>query len=74
MIRQWTLGADSPLTTAGPKAAARIGSLTVGQDAGLVIWSSDPLDVMSRVERAFVDGGQIYRHDYDRREGPFADF
>jgi imidazolonepropionase-like amidohydrolase len=54
-------------------AADRIGSLTVGKDADLVIWSGDPLDVMSRAERAFIDGREIYRYDYDRREGVFAE-
>lgn len=53
-------------------AADRIGSLSVGKDADLVIWSGDPLDVMSRAERAFIDGREIYRYDYDRREGVFA--
>jgi imidazolonepropionase-like amidohydrolase/aryl-alcohol dehydrogenase-like predicted oxidoreductase len=54
--------------------ADRIGSLAVGKDADLVIWSGDPLDVMSRAERAYVDGHEIYRYDYDRREGVFAPF
>jgi imidazolonepropionase-like amidohydrolase len=51
---------------------ARLGSLSVGKDADLVIWSGDPLDVMSRAERAFLDGREIYRYDYDLREGVFA--
>jgi len=53
--------------------ADRIGSLTVGKDADLVVWSGDPLDVMSRAERAYLDGREIYRYDYDRREGVFAE-
>jgi len=53
--------------------ADRIGSVSPGKDADLVIWSGDPLDVMSRAERAFVDGREIYRYDYGRREGVFAD-
>jgi imidazolonepropionase-like amidohydrolase len=53
--------------------ADRIGSLAVGKDADLVIWSGDPLDVMSRAERAYVDGREIYRYDYDQRDGVFAD-
>ena len=53
--------------------ADRIGSLTAGKDADLVIWSGDPLDVMSRAERAYLDGREIYRYDYGRREGVFAD-
>ena len=32
----------------------------------------DPLDVMSRAERAFMDGREIYRYDYDLRDGVFA--
>src|ERR1700729_3527742 len=38
----------------------RLGSLEPGKDADLVIWSGDPLDVLSRVERAFIDGAEIY--------------
>ena len=53
--------------------ADRIGSLAVGKDADVVIWSGDPLDVMSRAERAYLDGREIYRYDYERREGVFAD-
>jgi imidazolonepropionase-like amidohydrolase len=53
--------------------ADRIGSLSVGKDGDLVIWSGDPLDVMSRAERAFIDGREIFRYDYDRREGIFAE-
>ena len=53
--------------------ADRLGSLEPGKDADLVIWSGDPLDVMSRAERAYLDGREIYRYDYERREGVFAD-
>jgi imidazolonepropionase-like amidohydrolase len=52
--------------------ADRIGSLTVGKDADVVVWSGDPLDVMSRAERAYVSGREIYRYDYERHEGVFA--
>jgi imidazolonepropionase-like amidohydrolase len=40
--------------------ADRLGSLEPGKDADIVIWSGDPLDVMNRVERAFLDGQEIY--------------
>ena len=53
--------------------ADRIGSLVVGKDADVVLWSGDPLDVMSRAERAFIGGREIYHYDYSRREGVFAD-
>ena len=51
----------------------RIGSLAPGKDASLVIWSGDPLDVMSRAERAVLDGREIYTFDYDRGEGSVRD-
>ena len=50
----------------------RLGSLAVGKDADLCVWSGDPLDVMQRVERAFVDGQEIYTYDYEAGEGVFA--
>ncbi len=40
----------------------RLGSIEVGKDADLAIWSGDPLDVLSRVQRAFIDGTQIYTY------------
>jgi imidazolonepropionase-like amidohydrolase len=40
--------------------AGRLGSIQPGKDADLVIWSGDPLDVRSRVERAFIDGAEVY--------------
>jgi imidazolonepropionase-like amidohydrolase len=52
--------------------ADRLGSLTVGKDADLVIWSGDPLDVMSRAEAAYLGGREIYRYDYESRLGAFA--
>jgi imidazolonepropionase-like amidohydrolase len=51
----------------------RVGSLTPGKDADVVIWSGDPLDVMSRAEIAYLNGREIYRYDYARHEGLFAD-
>jgi imidazolonepropionase-like amidohydrolase len=49
----------------------RLGSLEPGKDADLVIWSGDPLDVMSRAERCLIAGREVYRYDYERREGVF---
>ena len=51
----------NPATVMG--VAASIGSLVVGKDADLVLWSGDPLDVMSRAERVFIGGREVYRFD-----------
>ena len=40
--------------------ADRLGSIEAGKDADLAIWSGDPLDVVSRVQRAFMNGAEIY--------------
>jgi len=49
----------------------RLGSIEPGKDADLVIWSGDPLDVLSRVQLALIDGAEIY--SYDGGEARFAD-
>jgi imidazolonepropionase-like amidohydrolase len=51
----------------------RVGSLAVGKDADLVLWSGDPLDVMQRALRVFIGGREVYRYDEDRRVGIVAD-
>jgi imidazolonepropionase-like amidohydrolase len=60
----------NPATIMG--VSDRLGSIEPGKDADLVIWSGDPLDVMSRAERAFIAGEEIYRYDYATRQGVFA--
>ena len=54
------------------RVADRIGSLVPGKDADLVIWSGDPLEVMSRAEVAYIAGREIYRYDHASRAGVFA--
>jgi len=54
------------------RVADRIGSLTPGKDADLAIWSGDPLDIMSRVEVAYIGGREVYRYDRASRAGVFA--
>ncbi|GAA1899811.1 amidohydrolase [Streptomyces sodiiphilus] len=51
----------------------RVGSLRPGLDADVVIWSGDPLDVMSRALRVFVSGREVYRYDTATRQGTVAD-
>ncbi|WP_231687114.1 amidohydrolase [Arthrobacter alpinus] len=52
--------------------ADRIGSLAVGKDADLVLWSGDPLDVMQRALQVFIGGKAVYTYDVDSRVGAAA--
>lgn len=52
--------------------ADRIGSLTVGKDADMVLWSADPLNVMSRATAVFIGGKQVYTYDAVTRVGAAA--
>jgi imidazolonepropionase-like amidohydrolase len=40
----------------------QLGSLEPGKDGDVVIWSGDPLDLLSRVEHALIEGAEIYTH------------
>ncbi|WP_228266143.1 amidohydrolase [Microlunatus elymi] len=51
----------------------RVGSLEVGKDGDVVIWSGDPLDIMSRAEQVIVDGRPVYEFDHDQGIGVTAD-
>ena len=46
----------------------RIGSLDVGKDADIAIFSKDPFDMYTRVEKTLVDGKVVY----DRSRAPVA--
>jgi imidazolonepropionase-like amidohydrolase len=45
----WALDLDS-----------RIGSIEVGKDADVVLWSADPFSVYTHADRVWVDGAQLY--------------
>ncbi len=51
----------------------RVGSLAPGLDADVVIWSGDPLDVMSRALHVYIGGREVYAWDEDRGVGQVAD-
>ncbi|GAB2896974.1 amidohydrolase [Streptomyces mayteni] len=51
----------------------RVGSLKPGLDGDVVIWSGDPLDVMSRALRVFVEGREVYTYDEEKRVGQVLD-
>lgn len=52
--------------------ADRIGSLKVGKDADLVLWSGDPLDAMERAMQVFIGGKPVYSYDGETRVGAAA--
>ena len=41
----------------------RVGSLVVGKDADVVLWSGDPLELRSRVLRTWIGGVEVYTWD-----------
>ena len=43
----------------------RVGSLEVGKDADLVVWSGDPLAITSRVEQTWIDGRRYFDREQD---------
>ena len=45
----WALGLDD-----------RIGSVEVGKNADVVLWSSDPFSVYSRAEKVWIDGAMLF--------------
>jgi imidazolonepropionase-like amidohydrolase len=51
----------------------RIGALRPGLDGDVVVWSGDPLDVMSRALRVFLGGREVYTFDHELGEGVVAD-
>jgi imidazolonepropionase-like amidohydrolase len=52
--------------------ADRLGSLAVGKDADVVLWSGDPLDVMQRALTVWIGGREVYSYDVDARTGVVA--
>ncbi|GAB3608077.1 amidohydrolase [Humibacter ginsengiterrae] len=38
----------------------RVGAIRTGLDGDLVLWSGDPLEVMSRAEQVFISGREVY--------------
>lgn len=50
----------------------RVGSLEVGKDADLTVWSGDPLDVYSRCRQTYIDGRLVYEWNEAAGEGTTA--
>jgi imidazolonepropionase-like amidohydrolase len=45
----------------------RVGSLEVGKDADIAVWSSDPLSAFSKAEMTFVDGRRLFSLEQDQQ-------
>ncbi|MBK7403645.1 MAG: amidohydrolase family protein [Phycisphaerales bacterium] len=45
----------------------RVGSIEVGKDADLAIWSGDPLSAFSKCEATYVDGREYFSLEQDAR-------
>jgi imidazolonepropionase-like amidohydrolase len=43
----------------------RVGTIETGKDADLVVWSGDPISSLTRAERTFVDGRQLFSPEID---------
>lgn len=51
----------------------RIGSLEVGKNADVVIWSGDPFSIYTKADQVFVDGARVYDRGDPQRQ-PRSDF
>ena len=60
----------NPATVMG--VADRVGSLEVGKDADVVLWSGDPLDIRNRVLVTWVSGQEVYHYDEASRTPRWA--
>lgn len=47
--------------------ADRVGSIEVGRDANVVVWTGDPLSATSWVDHVYLEGELVYDRDDDRR-------
>lgn len=45
----------------------RVGSLKVGKDADIVLWSDNPLSIYARAEKTFVDGVKYWDSETDEK-------
>ena len=51
----------------------KIGTIAVGKNADLVLWSGDPFSVYSRADQVFIDGALVFDRSNPGRQ-PKSDF
>ena len=49
------------------RVESKVGSIKVGKDADVVVWSDNPLSIYARAEKTFVDGTLYYDRERDAR-------
>ena len=62
MNAAWALGIDD-----------KVGTLEVGKNADVVLWSGNPFSVYTRTEKVWVDGAMLFDRS-DSRESWRTDF
>ncbi len=67
----WTWLSSNPAKLLG--IGDKTGSLSVGKNADVVVWSADPFSVYSRAEDVFIDGALIFDRN-DKSRQPVSDF
>jgi urease alpha subunit len=45
----------------------RVGSIKVGKDADVVLWSDNPLSIYAKAEQTYVDGIKFFDREEDKK-------
>jgi imidazolonepropionase-like amidohydrolase len=59
----WKLVTLNPAKTL--RVENRVGSVKVGKDADLVLWSANPLSIYAKAEQTYVDGAKFFDREED---------
>ncbi len=62
-VAAWKLVTLNPAKTL--KVDSRVGSIKVGKDADVVLWSTNPLSIYAKAEQTYVDGVKFFDRDED---------
>ena len=62
-VAAWKLVTLNPAKTL--KVDSRVGSIKVGKDADLVLWSTNPLSIYAKAEQTYVDGVKFFDREED---------
>ncbi len=62
-VTAWKLVTLNPAKTL--RVDNRVGSIKVGKDADLVLWSANPLSIYAKAEQTYVDGAKFFDREED---------